>query len=108
MRLGLILSLMFHGALLAFGLISLVNAKPLKPVEVKSIPMEIVDISELTKLKAGLKKAPEKKELKKPDEKPIAKQIEPEKKKKKPKPKRAVQPKAEKQAVEKRSGEEKG
>ncbi len=97
MKLGLIISMVFHSALLAFALFSLTTAKALKPNEVKSIPMEIVDISELTKLKAGLKKAPEKKELKKKDKKPIAKEIKVKKKKKKPAPKRAVQPTAEKQ-----------
>ncbi len=46
--------------------------------------MDIVDVSELTKLKAGLKKEPEKKETKKPDpKKPMAKQIEAEEKKEK-------------------------
>jgi len=89
--------MVFHSALLAFALFSLTTAKALKPNEVKSIPMEIVDISELTKLKAGLKKAPEKKETKKKDQKPIAKEIKEKKKKKKPAPKRAVQPTAEKQ-----------
>jgi len=84
--------MVFHGTLLAFALFSLTTAKALKPIEVKSIPMEIVDISELTKLKAGLKKAPEKKELKEKDKKPIAKEIKEKKKKKKPAPKRAVQP----------------
>lgn len=97
MKLGLIISMVFHSALLAFALFSLTTAKALKPNEVKSIPMEIVDISELTKLKAGLKKAPEKKETKKKDQKPIAKEIKEKKKKKKPAPKRAVQPTAEKQ-----------
>ncbi|MEP3476216.1 MAG: hypothetical protein ABJN57_08365 [Hyphomicrobiales bacterium] len=97
MKLGLIISMVFHSALLAFALFSLTTAKALKPNEVKSIPMEIVDISELTKLKAGLKKAPEKKETKKKDQKPIAKEIKVKKKKKKPAPKRAVQPVAEKQ-----------
>lgn len=92
MRLGLILSVLLHGGLLAWALISLVNAKEFKPAEIKSIPMEIIDVSELTKVKAGLKKAPEKKETKKPDpEKPIAKNPEPEKKKKKPAPKRKVE-----------------
>jgi hypothetical protein len=89
--------MVFHSALLAFALFSLTTAKALKPNEVKSIPMEIVDISELTKLKAGLKKAPQKKETKKKDQKPIAKEIKEKKKKKKPAPKRAVQPTAEKQ-----------
>ena len=97
MKLGLIISMVFHSALLAFALLSLTTAKALKPVEVKSIPMEIVDISELTKLKAGLKKAPEKIDPKKKDKKPIAKEIKKAKKKKKPAPKRAVQPTAEKQ-----------
>lgn len=92
MRIGLILSVLFHGGLLAWALISLVNAKEFKPAEVQNIPMDIVDVSELTKLKAGLKKEPEKKETKKPDpKKPVAKQIEPEKKKKKPAPKRKVE-----------------
>ena len=97
MKLGLIISLVFHGCLLAFALFSLTTAKALKPMEVKSIPMEIVDISELTKLKAGLKKAPEKKETKQKDKKPVAKEIKKAKKKKKPAPKRAVQPVAERQ-----------
>lgn len=97
MRIGLIFSMIFHGALLAFAVLSLTTAKALKPVEVKSIPMDIIDISELTKLKAGLKKAPVKKEVKKAEKKPIAKAIQPKKKKIKPKPKRAVQPVAEKQ-----------
>lgn len=97
MKLGLIISLVFHGCLLAFALFSLTTAKALKPMEVKSIPMEIVDISELTKLKAGLKKAPEKKETKQKDKKPVAKDIKKAKKKKKPAPKRAVQPVAERQ-----------
>ena len=97
MKLGLIISLVFHGCLLAFALFSLTTAKALKPIEVKSIPMEIVDISELTKLKAGLKKAPEKKETKQKDKKPVAKEIKKAKKKKKPAPKRAVQPVAERQ-----------
>jgi hypothetical protein len=89
--------MVFHSALLAFALFSLTTAKALKPIEVKSIPMEIVDISELTKLKAGLKKAPEKIKPKEKDKKPIAKEIKVKKKKKKPAPKRAVQPTAEKQ-----------
>ncbi len=97
MKLGLIISMVFHGCLLAFALFSLTTAKALKPMEVKSIPMEIVDISELTKLKAGLKKAPEKKETKQKDKKPVAKEIKKAKKKKKPAPKRAVQPVAERQ-----------
>lgn len=97
MKLGLIISLVFHGCLLAFALFSLTSAQALKPMEVKSIPMEIVDISELTKLKAGLKKAPEKKETKQKDKKPVAKEIKKAKKKKKPAPKRAVQQVAEKQ-----------
>lgn len=97
MKFGLIISMVFHSALLAFALLSLTTAKALKPIEVKSIPMEIVDISELTKLKAGLKKAPEKIDPKKKDKKPIAKEIKKAKKKKKPAPKRAVQPTAEKQ-----------
>lgn len=96
MKLGLIISMVFHGCLLAFALFSLTTAKALKPMEVKSIPMEIVDISELTKLKAGLKKAPEKKETKQKDKKPVAKEIK-KAKKKKPAPKRAVQPVAERQ-----------
>lgn len=91
MRLGLILSVLLHGCLLVWALFSLVNAKEFKPSEIKSIPMEIVDVSELTKVKAGLKKAPEKKETKKPDpKKPVAKQLD-ETKKKKPAPKRKVE-----------------
>lgn len=93
MRLGLILSVLFHAGILAWALISLVNAKEFKPTEIKSIPMEIIDVSELTKVKAGLKKAPPKKETKKPEpKKPIAKQIE---EKKKPAPKRKVEAAAE-------------
>ncbi len=91
MRIGLILSLLFHGALLAFALISLQNAKAFKPTEVKSIPLDIVDIAELTKLKAGTKKAPEKKDQKKDQKKPVAKAEEPKPKKKKPAPKRKVE-----------------
>lgn len=95
MRLGLILSVLFHAGILAWALISLVNAKEFKPTEIKSIPMEIIDVSELTKVKAGLKKAPPKKETKKPEpKKPIAKQIA-EKKKKKPAAKRKVEAAAE-------------
>lgn len=100
MRVGLIISVVFHGALLAFALISLTNAKELKPAEIISIPMEIVDISEFTKVKAGLKKAPEVKETKKAEPVPIAKEIEPEKKKKKPAPKRSVEPVEEKSEPE--------
>ena len=91
MRAGLILSLLLHGALLTFALISLHNAKAFKPTEVKSIPLDIVDISELTKIKAGLKKAPEEKQQTKDDKKPVAKAEEPEKKKKKPAPVRKVE-----------------
>lgn len=91
MRIGLILSVLFHSALLAFALISFQNAKAFKPPEIKSIPLDIVDVSELTKLKAGVKKAPDKKELKPTEKKPVAKQEEPKKKKKKPAPVRKVE-----------------
>lgn len=94
MRLGLIISLGLHGALLAFALISLHNAKAFKPAEIKSIPLDIVDISELTKVKAGLKNVKEEKKVKADDKKPVAKQEEPKKKLKKPKPVRKVEKKA--------------
>lgn len=102
MRIGLILSFVFHSALLGFALISFQNAKAFKPPIIESIPLDIVDVSELTKLKAGLKKAPEKPDLKKLDPSvPIAKQITENKKKKKPAPKRRVEPVAEKLPAEK-------
>lgn len=98
MRIGLIISSLLHAGLLAFALISFHNAKAFKPAEVKSIPLDIVDISELTKIKAGLKKARED-DKKADDKKPVAKQIEPEKKKKKPAPKRKVETAAPKPEV---------
>ena len=90
MRVGLILSLVFHGCLLAFALVSLQNVKAFKPPEVVSMPLDIVDISEFSKLKAGLKTAPDQKLDAKDLKKPIAKQEKP-KKKTKPKPKRTVE-----------------
>ncbi len=98
MRAGLIISTVFHIGLLAFAVFSLQNAKALKPAEIKTIPVELVNIAELTKLKAGLKRVKEAKDKAKDDKKaPIAKEITPKKKVKKKKitPERKVEAKAE-------------
>lgn len=98
MRAGFIISLVLHAGLLAYALVHLQSAKALKPAEIKTIPLEIVKIDEFTKIKAGLKKVPKKKEKTKQDEKaPVAKVLEPKKPKKKKKkvtPKRQVEVKA--------------
>ncbi len=80
MRAGLIASLVFHLVLLAAGAVSLNFGKELTNTPVDSLPVDLVPVSELTKLQLGTKEAKEIKEAalqptKKPAEKP-----EPEKK----------------------------
>ncbi|WP_057461979.1 hypothetical protein [Pseudovibrio sp. POLY-S9] len=80
MRAGLIASLIVHVVVLVAGAVSLNFGKELTTAPVDSLPVDLVPVSELTKLQLGTKEAKEIKEAalqptKKPAEKP-----EPEKK----------------------------
>ncbi|MGH0001638.1 cell envelope biogenesis protein TolA [Pseudovibrio ascidiaceicola] len=80
MRAGLIASLVVHVVVLVAGAVSLNFGKELNTAPVDSLPVDLVPVSELTKLQLGTKEAKEIKEAalqptKKPAEKP-----EPEKK----------------------------
>ncbi|KZK99545.1 hypothetical protein PsAD5_01378 [Pseudovibrio sp. Ad5] len=80
MRAGLIASLVVHVVVLVAGAVSLNFGKELTTAPVDSLPVDLVPVSELTKLQLGTKEAKEIKEAalqptKKPAEKP-----EPEKK----------------------------
>ncbi|KZL13764.1 hypothetical protein [Pseudovibrio sp. Ad37] len=80
MRAGLIASLVVHVVVLVAGAVSLNLGKELNTAPVDSLPVDLVPVSELTKLQLGTKEAKEIKEAalqptKKPAEKP-----EPEKK----------------------------
>ncbi|EEA92844.1 hypothetical protein [Pseudovibrio sp. JE062] len=80
MRAGLIASLVVHVVVLVAGAVSLNFGKELSTAPVDSLPVDLVPVSELTKLQLGTKEAKEIKEAalqptKKPAEKP-----EPEKK----------------------------
>ncbi|SFK57182.1 hypothetical protein SAMN04488518_106278 [Pseudovibrio ascidiaceicola] len=80
MRAGLIASLIVHVVVLVAGAVSLNFGKELNTAPVDSLPVDLVPVSELTKLQLGTKEAKEIKEAalqptKKPAEKP-----EPEKK----------------------------
>lgn len=58
MKIGLTTSVVVHGALLAFGLLTLSAPAPLEVVNAESFPVEIVPISELSQIQQGDKKAP--------------------------------------------------
>jgi hypothetical protein len=53
MRVGLTVSIAGHAAILAFGLIAFPDARPFAPDEIEALPVELVDIAEVTDLLAG-------------------------------------------------------
>lgn len=57
MRVGLIASTVGHLAILVWGVISFPDARPFEVAPVDSLPVELVPISELTKLRVGEKTA---------------------------------------------------
>lgn len=82
MRAGLIASLVVHGAVLVAGAVTLNFGKELPSTPVDSLPVDLVPVSELTKLRLGSKDAKEIQEVaaQKPTKKPAEKPPEPEKK----------------------------
>jgi len=57
MRVGLIVSIVGHATVLLWGLVSLPGAEPLGAPPIDAMPVELVDIGELTELKKGSKTA---------------------------------------------------
>ncbi len=65
MRTGLAISLILHGAILAFALGLIGGREPLKPPKIDRIEVEIVSVSDLTRIKAGTKSSPKKRSAEK-------------------------------------------
>jgi hypothetical protein len=53
MRAGLTVSVIGHAAILAFGLFAFPEARPFAPDEIEALPVELVDVAELTDLEQG-------------------------------------------------------
>lgn len=85
MKFGLFTSLILHGAILAWALITIQSTKPKEPPKRAPIVVDLMTISELTKLKQGAKPKPKKKAEKKPPVK-----AKPPKKVEKPKPQKTA------------------
>ena len=85
MKLGLFISLLLHGSILAWALITLQSTKPAEPPKRAPIVVDLATISEVTKLKQGAKAKPKKKAEKKPPVK-----TKPPKKVSKPQPQKTA------------------
>lgn len=59
MRAGLTISSAFHAVILGWGLIHFASPRPLEAPPVEALPIDLIDVSEMTKLRAG-KRTPEK------------------------------------------------
>lgn len=77
MRAGLIASASFHVFLLAWGIISFPSATPFEVDPVDALPVELITVAELTKLREGNETAPDR-EVQVPRQIDIPKEPEPE------------------------------
>lgn len=84
MRAGITASLIGHAAIIGIGFLAFPEASPFKPEEITALPVELIDVAEVTDLAEGAEKA---KEL--PAEKP---QPKPEVMAETPRPKPAEEP----------------
>jgi hypothetical protein len=53
MRVGLTVSIVGHAAILGFGIIAFPDARPFQAEEIEALPVELIDIAEVTDLMAG-------------------------------------------------------
>jgi len=93
MRIGLVASLALHAAILAWAVASIGSQKPMEAAKIKRIEVEIVNISDLTRVKAGQHKPARKTPRAKPKNKPKPKIAEKVAKKVAALPPKAVEPK---------------
>jgi hypothetical protein len=59
MRVGLAVSIIGHAAILGVGFIAFPEARPFAPEQIEALPVELIDVAEVTDLKLGDEKAEE-------------------------------------------------
>lgn len=59
MRVGLTVSIIGHAAILGFGVLAFPEARPFAPDEVEALPVELIDVAEVTELAIGDESATE-------------------------------------------------